>query len=144
MHNQWQTNFNADQHGEFNWSYTLTSGRNTNTDHGSGFGWNQRIPVLVRVLPATTKTVKDQKDLSLIHSWPENVQLVKAFPSENNDGIMLHVRETQGIKTQFSLSDLYGKRIDLKRVDLLGEAQDNGKDNSIDPLESAFYLLKTN
>jgi len=144
MHNQWQTNFNADQHGEFNWSYSLTSGKKSGNDHGAAFGWNQRIPVLVRVLPATLHPEKGNKALSLLQNWPENVLLVKAFPTEKGNGLFLHTRETQGMKTHFSLKSKDGKELSLIKVNILGVPIDNTKDNNILPLESAFYILDLN
>jgi len=144
MHNQWQTNFNADQHGEFNWSYSLTSGRKLGNDHGSKFAWNQRIPVLTRVLSATDNPTIGNQSLSLLQNWPNNVQLIKAFPTEEGKSLLLHTRETQGIKTNFLLKNKNGKELSLTKVNLLGVPIDIMNSNTILPLESAFYILKLN
>ncbi|MCK5820881.1 MAG: glycosyl hydrolase family 38 [Bacteroidales bacterium] len=144
MHNQWQTNFNADQHGEFNWSYSLTSGKKSGDDHGSEFAWNQRIPVLTRVLPPTSHPEKGEHTLSLLQNWPENVQLIKAFPTKTGKGILLQTRETQGKEAHFLLENKDGEKLGITKVNILGEPIDMKNSNTILPLESAFFILDLN
>ncbi len=111
-------------------------------NHGSDFAWNQRIPVLARVLPKSQSPKEGSKALSLINNWPENVQLVKAFPRKDANELILHVRETQGIQTTFALKSHNNEALTLHKVNVLGEAISTIGNDDLKPLESAFYILK--
>jgi alpha-mannosidase len=140
MNNYWTTNFNAEQHGGINWVYNISSSPNESQTEATRFGWNNRVPFLVRVLPGGGKGEKSWQK-SIIQNWPKNVILVSSTPDKNGNSCILHIRETAGkpanLKT-LKLAD--SKKATLKQVNVLG---DEITDGSIEfkPFEAKFIKL---
>lgn len=95
MNNYWFTNFPASQHGEFRWSYYLTSiGESTNAK-AVEFGWSSRVRLVARVLTAGPAGT-GMPSLSVLRLNSPNVVLVSARPARDGHGIIVHLREVEG------------------------------------------------
>lgn len=110
LNNYWTTNFKASQEGELKWSYALTSTSDTSATAATRFGWENRVPFLSRVQPASPmKSSPIQKIL-----WPldaSNVLLVSARPAKSRNGIILHLREIEGKETILPFRDVLAKGV---------------------------------
>jgi len=145
LNNYWFTNFRATQEGELNWSYYLTSTKETDNRSAVRFGWGSRIPFLARVFPAS-KDVKKTPAPSL--SWipwnAPNVILVDARPARYGDGVILHLREMEGMP---STVDLEGQKtaMKIKRADEVNVLEEvvrkNVRSVSFEPFEVKFVRL---
>jgi hypothetical protein len=79
---------------------------------------------------------------SFIASWPENVLLVSAIPSEDGKSALLHVRETAGKMVHMKIiNSTTRKAINYVRVDVTDTELRNGQ-NLIKPYESVFYRVE--
>jgi hypothetical protein len=105
MNNYWTTNFNADQRGMFEWTYYFTSMSDTGNDAATRFGWESRISMPTLIIPAGINEQKkfQPDEVSLLSGIPENVLLVNAQSADNENCIILHIRETKGETTSFNL-----------------------------------------
>ncbi len=120
MNNYWVTNFNADQRGEFSFTYSITSGVDQGTQSSSRFGWGKRIPMPGRVLPAGKRTeFPDINSLLQIH--PDNLLLISAQPEKNSGSIILHLREIGGTKASLSIEDRLGVSLTIQETNVVGE-----------------------
>ncbi len=143
MNNYWVTNFNAEQRGGHSWTYYLTSSSDISDNYASRFGWGARVPFLTRVLPGSGGG-DERWQGSFITGWPGNVILISAIPTGDGGDILLHVRETGGLKTIMYLKNgITGKDIDIIAVDATGE-EIAKSDNTIPPLGSAFFKIILN
>ncbi|MEO1627756.1 MAG: glycosyl hydrolase family 38, partial [Bacteroidota bacterium] len=96
FNNYWTTNFRADQRGELEWTYQLTSSGDPSNSFASKFGWENRIPLVARFNVGQSES-SGLSSASLIDlNAPDNLLLVNARPSLNGQAIFLHVRETEG------------------------------------------------
>ncbi|MCB0556731.1 MAG: hypothetical protein KDD02_24510, partial [Phaeodactylibacter sp.] len=102
MNNYWTTNFNADQRGGHEWSYYLTSSKETSNSFATHFGWGARVPFPARVLPPGQPGTDALKG-SLIQGFPDNVLLANARPEEGRNSLVLQLRELDGKITPLSL-----------------------------------------
>jgi len=110
LNNYWTTNFKASQEGELEWSYNITSARDTSNSFATRFSWGTRVPFLTRVLPAGHFRNK-LLDKSLIKLDIENLLLVSTRPSLDGKGIILQLRETDGKEASVNLEKLlYDKK----------------------------------
>jgi hypothetical protein len=143
MNNYWVTNFKASQEGEFHWSYALTSSSDRSSQKAVRFGWGARIPFLTRVLPAG-----DGKGAiaaqSFFHIDAPNVLMVNAKPSRDGLGIVIHLRELEGERTQLSIPHTFkkGGSATFTRVNAVGKRI--GKKRSrlvLEPYESVFLRI---
>lgn len=136
MNNYWVTNFNAEQHGEFEWKYFITSmGNNTNKE-ATRFGWNARIPMPVRILPGGGNSdVKSQNPLLQFAS--DNLLLVNMQPVEGENAVMLQIREIGGVKSPI-LTDS-SKAVECNA---LGEELASGDVTTISAKATKFIKVK--
>lgn len=95
LNNYWTTNFRASQEGEMKWNYHITSSSDNSNTFATRFGWGSRIPLLTRVVPAG-KSKMEKVSKSIIDINTPNLLLVNAKPSLDGDGVVLHLRETEG------------------------------------------------
>ncbi len=105
LNNYWTTNFKASQEGELKWSYSISSGADTTAGFASQFGWASRMPLLSRVLPAGHEETP-LKYGSLLKIDVPNVLLVSSRPTHHDNGLMLHLRELNGVATTLDLSQV--------------------------------------
>jgi hypothetical protein len=104
FNNYWTTNFRAYQEGELKWSYKLTSSKDTSNGIPATFGWNERIPIPARVFPASGMNTAPEQ-CTFIHLQP-GFLLVSARPSSDKSGIILQVREIEGITSAIVWNDV--------------------------------------
>lgn len=106
MNNYWVTNFNADQMGELQWTYDITSSSDSSVEYASRFAWENRIPFLTRVLPAaqTEKSGRCLKPGPIVEIVPDNLLLVNMTPVEGENAVMLQMREIAGKSAEFSIT----------------------------------------
>ncbi len=113
MNNYWVTNFNADQMGEFQWSYFIHSSKDNSTEYATKYAWENRIPLLVRVLPAGTAKPQPLQPASIFRIVPDNVLLVNMKPVEGEKAVLLQLREIGGKPATFTVTS---DRIRINRV----------------------------
>ncbi|MBM3436170.1 MAG: hypothetical protein FJY07_08170, partial [Bacteroidetes bacterium] len=95
MNNYWTTNFRALQEGEHKWTYIITSDEDTTRSFATRFGWSNQVPMLTRVQPAGKSEVK-MEPVSFLNLDIAGLLLVSMKPSEDGNGIILHLREVNG------------------------------------------------
>ncbi|MBE9510517.1 MAG: glycosyl hydrolase family 38 [Bacteroidetes bacterium] len=143
MNNYWTTNFNADQHGSFSWSYFLTTTDNTGIENATRTGWSNRIPFLCRVLPAGEEKTPLQ-ETSVLKFSSGNLLLVNARPGELKNSVVLQIREVAGKNTTLEIESPYLKngKLMLQEVDATGRAISKKSINlEIKPFRSAFIKV---
>ena len=142
MNNYWMTNFNADQHGEFEWTYNITSTKNNSLEYATRFAWNNRLPILARVIRAGVPSKTDVKVVNtpILKLDPATVLLVNMEDVPGENALILHVREIEGKAGKLDVSSAF--RPDLKvtpcsvnGTPLAGETLD------IKPLETKFVRI---
>ena len=101
MNNYWVTNFNADQMGELQWSYFITSSTDNSIGYATRFAWENRIPFLTRVLQADERSTAGFPAASLLKIVPQNLLLVNMRPVEGERAVMLQLREIDGKSARF-------------------------------------------
>jgi hypothetical protein len=140
MNNYWTTNFNADQHGEFEWNYFITSMDGNSVEEATKFAWGNRVPFLVRTLPAGKREDKAVSSASFLQIVPGNVALVNMSPMENENSVLLQLREIDGKKADIKITSAF--RPDLKVIpsDVLGEERPENN-LGIDAWETKFVKI---
>lgn len=113
MNNYWVTNFNADQMGELQWSYFISSSSNNSIGYASRFAWQNRIPFLTRVLPAGNTGAKCLEPTSILEIVPSNLLLINMKPIEGERAVMLQLREIAGKPAVFKATS---NKIKLNKV----------------------------
>ncbi|MDR0347983.1 MAG: glycosyl hydrolase family 38 [Tannerella sp.] len=103
MNNYWVTNFNADQMGEMQWSYFINSGKDNSIAYATRFAWENRIPLLTRVLPPGKKKEPPLQPASLLTIEGQNLLLVNMKPVAGEHAAVLQMRETGGKKTKLNI-----------------------------------------
>ncbi|MBE0646999.1 MAG: hypothetical protein IH596_04360 [Bacteroidales bacterium] len=112
FNNYWTTNFLASEEGELKWSYQLSSANDPSNLVATKFGWGNRIPLLTRIFPAQTPdTVIIPR--SFTGTGLQNILMVSARPSKDGEGVILHLRETDGKPTRIPVRDYFLSIIDL-------------------------------
>lgn len=143
MNNYWTTNFNAEQRGGMQFSYSITSGKNSRTD---AVNWGNSICTSpeARVFAGGGDDSKNDylgSEASFISGWPDNITLITAKPDELGTKVLIQVRETEGITTNLELYNPDGGLIKITPVNALGEKLKNAS-LTIKPLENRFFLLQ--
>ena len=121
MNNYWTTNFKASQEGEFRWSYGLTSGADTTRGSATRFGWGRRVPLLGRVL-AGGGGAPGLARRGVLAMEGGGVILVASRPVEGGAGVVLHLREVEGLGASVSVDGwrFAGRPARVREVDVLG------------------------
>lgn len=140
MNNYWTTNFNADQHGEFEWNYFITSMPDNSLEKTTKFAWENRVPYITRTLPSGTKNKKAVYSSSFLTIQPDNVLLVNMTPLQGENSLLLHLREVNGKASKLNIYSDKIKNIKVTPSNVLGEIIDN-EDLSIDPWETKFIKV---
>jgi len=140
MNNYWVTNFNADQRGGHIWTYYITSSSDVSNGFSSRFGWGSRISFLTRIIPGNGPGDNNFEG-SFIRGFPENLIVVSTSPSADGKSIMLHCRETDGIKTDLKLiNGLTGRPLEIHETDVAGNMI-NINSGNLGPYESKFFRI---
>lgn len=105
MNNYWTTNFNADQMGEIQWSYCINSSADNSIAYATRFAWENRIPLLTRVLSANNdvENAKEMQSDSVLKILSENLLLINMTPVKEENAVMLQLREIAGKPTEFKV-----------------------------------------
>ncbi len=143
LNNYWTTNFKASQNGGMTWSYYITSSANNSNSFATRFGWESRIPFLTRVLPAGQKNAHETAK-SLINIKTRTILLVSAQPALDGDGIILHLRETEGQQAECAINNLLkdNKFQSVIEVNVLEEEIRSVNDKILlQPFETKFLKL---
>jgi alpha-mannosidase len=138
LNNYWTTNFRSSQEGEMIWRYTITSGTAASNDAATRTGWGTRVPFVSRVLPASPMPHNETLTRSAWPFLPASVLMVSARTAE--DGILLHLRETEGKETTLTLAPDHA-RTKLKETDALGTPLRTVASVSFKPYEVKFVLV---
>jgi len=107
-------------------------------------GWGSRIPLLCRVLPPGISE-KIPPERSLLDIDANHILLVSSKPAADKNGIILHLRETEGKPAEFRISSPIdpGKKLSVVEVNVLGEVIGHPTQKiQMDALESRFFLLE--
>lgn len=122
LNNYWTTNFKANQEGEMNWNYVITSTPNNTNTAATRFGWENTMPLAARIIPAG---VEKSKTLfrSLIDLDLPNVLLVDTQLDADGKSIVLHLRETEGDHAILDVARLKQQTgaTTISEVNVLGE-----------------------
>lgn len=144
LNNYWTTNFKAVQEGELKWSYFITSSSDNSNSFATRFGWENRVPMLSRVLPKSN-TRKETISKSVINlNSPNNLLLVNSQISEH--GIILQLRETEGDHAILDITALLQDPVinTIYEVNVLGEKLlPLTKPVLIEHFETKFILIET-
>ncbi len=142
MNNYWVTNFNADQMGELQWSYFITSTADNSTQYATRFAWTNRIPLLTRVLPAGEEPGPHTvAGTSLLNIEADNLLLVSMKPVEGENAILLQLREIGGKETKFSAESNNVRITKATVCDATGTPISKEKNISFKPWENKFIKL---
>lgn len=97
LNNYWVTNFKASQFGELYWKYQITSSEDNSNSFATKFGWGNNVPLITRANSGKLNSTAKQGSKSLIDlGTVDNLLLVSSRPTSEGDGIILHLRETEG------------------------------------------------
>jgi hypothetical protein len=147
MNNYWFTNFRAFQEGSFSWTYQITITRDTTLEASTKFAWGVRNPLPTRTLPKGKDEFSQPMAKTLELLGDHNAILINSRPAfKNEESILLHFREVDGIPANIQLSSKVANRPikNLKEVNSIGEeigALDNNisfKPNEVKFIEVQF------
>lgn len=145
LNNYWTTNFRASQEGEMKWTYTITSASNTTRSFATRFGWENKVPMPGRVVPASQDAPETPPAIrSLFNFNIPNLLLVNARPVTEKQGVLFHLREIEGNPVVLDITTLL-KQTGMGmayEVNVLGEVQKQlSKSLRIADYETRFILL---
>jgi len=113
MNNYWVTNFNADQMGELRWSYFINSSRDNSIKYATCLAWENRIPLLTRVLPSGKEGNSSLEPISLLDLNSKNILLVNMKPVEGENAFIFQLREIGGEETALNITS---DKINIRQV----------------------------
>jgi hypothetical protein len=140
MNNYWTTNFNADQMGELQWSYHINSSADNSIEYATKFAWENRIPLLTRILPGGNQPKAIVQPTSLLEIKPENILLVNMRPVEGERALLLQLREINGKKAIWEVNSKKGA-LRTTVCDALGDPLPGNPKPDFDPWENKFIKL---
>jgi hypothetical protein len=141
MNNYWVTNFNADQMGELQWSYTISSAADNSTAYSTRFAWENRIPLLTRVLPAGKNSNSPLSPAPLLEMTPQNLLLVTMKPVAGENAALLQLREINGQPARLKIVP---KRFKVRKItvcDALGDPLPGNPSPEFKPYENKFIKI---
>lgn len=143
LNNYWTTNFKAGQEGELKWSYYLTSGTDTSNTYATRFAWGSRVPMITRVF-TPGKSEKEKSKNSFLKIVPENLLIVVARQAQDEHGVVLQIREIEGVETKIKINDLVRTNMftSAYEVNVLDEELSKDKEIIFDAFETKFIILK--
>lgn len=141
--NYWTTNFRASQEGELRWNYVLTSQPGHSEAAAAAFGWDNRIPFYVRVVPAAERDNALPREWSAFRTADPALLVVGCSPSREEQGALLvNVRETAGERATLRLVDAEGRPLPFVRTDILDRASGAPtRAMELAPYENVFVRL---
>jgi len=147
LNNYWVTNFKASQFGELNWKYQITSSADNSNSFATKFGWGNRVPMVTRTNSGKLNSSAKQESKSFIDlNTVSNLLLVSSRPSPGGNGILLHLRETEGDHAILDITKLL-QNSNIKsvfEVNSIGEElRELTSPLLIEHFETKFLLLRT-
>ena len=143
LNNYWTTNFNAFQVGGVKWSYYITSMDSASLHDATVFGWNNSVPVVSRAMfPASEgQSVRSRTSGSFLSVGPDNLLAVNIRPLEDEDAVIVQVREIMGKDTEISV-ELPGRRMTgMETVNAAGEPLHEGGVPAVEAYGSKFIKV---
>lgn len=133
LNNYWFTNYKASQGGEFEFSYSITSGNNLSNKELAQFDADIRKPIKGYSLLSTwsAATVKaENRPLSpekgsFIDIESSNLQFITLKKAEMGEGYILRLRETNGTKGQTKISSSH---FEIKEAYLTNGVEENNEE----------------
>lgn len=141
MNNYWTTNFNADQMGEIQWSYFISSKADASNQYATRFAWENRIPFLTRVLPASHEAAATLQSASMFRIFPDNLLLVNMKPVKGERAVMLQLREVNGESAEFKVESGKIKISRITECDVVGIPLKGTSSIQFAPWENKFVKL---
>lgn len=144
LNNYWVTNFKASQEGEMRWSYSITSTDNNSKSFSTNFGWSERVPFLTRVVMPNEDSFGSALNGTVINLFNDNILLVSAYPSMDEKGVILHLRETNGGHNHLDIDKILSttNAVSAEEVNVLEEKlKDLNGDVHINHYETKFIKL---
>jgi alpha-mannosidase len=146
MNNYWTTNFRAFQEGGFNWTYQLTSMKDTTNSAAQRFARSLRNPFPTRTFPAGKNEMESPLNEILKVKGAQNVLLVNSRPDFNKaGGVLIHLREMDGLAgTVIVSSAIEGRKIKrMVQVNIIGEEIGSPLELiQVNPFEEKFIRLE--
>lgn len=147
LNNYWVTNFRASQFGELDWKYQITSSADKSNTFATKFGWGTRVPFVTKMNSGKEKSEESQVSESLINlDLVDNLLLVHSRPTETGDGIILHLRETEGDHAILDINKFL-QNSGIAKVFLVNSIGEKLEELTepflIEHFETRFILLKT-
>jgi len=140
MNNYWYTNFNADQHGEFEWNYFLTSTPDTSLQFATQFAWSNRVPLQATVLSAGMSNNNKTICESILKTNQSNILLVNMTPVKGENSLLLQMREIGGKYTPLTITSPYLGSLTVQECSPVGEVLSDKK-VSFKPWENKFIKI---
>ena len=123
MNNYWFTNFRAFQEGAFNWTYQITTSKDTTISAATKFAWGVRNPFPTRTFPSGKDESPKSTAKTLEITGDSNAILINSRPSFTANGnILLHFREVDGKAASVQLKSQIANRPikKMKEVNVIG------------------------
>jgi hypothetical protein len=108
LNNYWTTNFPATSEGELRFEFALTSSADPSNGFAMQFGRGRRTPLLARILPARTAVERSEETTRDV-AWPAlpaSVALASARPARRTEGVVLLLRELEGLRVTIPTGEL--------------------------------------
>lgn len=141
MNNYWVTNFNAYQFGGFEWSYYLTSTKNTSIEYATKYAWSNRISLLNRVFLPGIRNKRPALVEPILSLQPSNILLINMTPVQGEDALILQLREIGGKDSKIRISSAYRKKIVVKNCSPTWEELPTEGENRIKAWENKFVKI---
>lgn len=144
MNNYWTTNFRASQEGELKWNYVLTSLKGNDCSDATMFGWENRIPLYARVMPASRTANEAPREKSWLKVEESNMLVTSVTPSVREPkAVLVNVRETDGKASTLKFKDDNGRPMTVTLVNILDEPlSEPATEIKLKPFENVFVRVR--
>jgi hypothetical protein len=128
--------------GELQWSYFINSSKDNSAAYAAKFAWENRIPLLTRVLPKGEKQTNPLQPTAILNIPQQNLLLVTMRPVNGENAILMQMREIGGKKTSLNIeSDILSIQ-SITVCDALGYPLSAGNETpEFNPLENKFIKV---
>jgi hypothetical protein len=126
--------------GELQWSYHINSATDNSIDYATKFAWENRIPLLTRVLPEGNNTTTPLQPASLLEIKPDNLLLVNMRPVEGERAVLLQLREIGGKNAAWEVNSTKAT-FHTTVCDVLGDPLPGNPAPTFAPWENKFIKL---
>ncbi|MGN1444637.1 MAG: glycosyl hydrolase-related protein [Acutalibacteraceae bacterium] len=150
MNNMWQTNFQGDQPGMADFSYSLFAGKGKSIHKINQSAWNRSVPLQAVFTAGSEKNTgvscNEKSFLTISH---DNVILTAMKPAEaNGDGFIARFneiagKETENVSVRFSEKIVSYVETDVIENDIGAEVQSESVTFSLKPYEVKTFRIQT-